>query len=149
MSNLLRICGHNSQGKTLLFTDADLINNALHQEQNGIKPHYAWYDYKTQKPITPKGWLIISNMEKCIIVYRRSDGKMIKTVGELRKILNDLDDDYKLDIRIMKEIPEKELIGRSYPYPWEMIDGYLEFQDIGYSDKELCIGVYEKIGCYK
>lgn len=55
MSNLLRICGHNSQGKTLLFTDADLINNALHQEQNGIKPHYAWYDYKTQKPITPKG----------------------------------------------------------------------------------------------
>lgn len=41
---------------------------------------------------------------------------MIKTVGELRKILNDLDDDYKLDIRIMKKIPEKEL----------------------------CIGVYEK-----
>lgn len=31
---------------------------------------------------------------------------MIKTVGDLRKILNNLDDDYKLDIRIMKEIPE-------------------------------------------
>lgn len=44
----------------------------------------------------------------------------------------------------MKEIPEEELVGRSYPYPWNMIDGYLEFQDIGYSDKELCIGVYEK-----
>lgn len=69
---------------------------------------------------------------------------MIKTVGELRKILNDLDDDYKLDIRIMKKIPEKELIRKGYPYPWKMIDGYLEFQDIGYSDKELCIGVYEK-----
>lgn len=69
---------------------------------------------------------------------------MIKTVGDLRKIINDLDDDYKLDIRIMKEIPEKELISRRYPYPWEMIDGYLEFHDIGYSDKELCIGVYEK-----
>lgn len=54
---------------------------------------------------------------------------MIKTVGDLRKILNNLDDDYKLDIRIMKEIPEEELAGRSYPYPWEMIDGYLEFQD--------------------
>ena len=51
---------------------------------------------------------------------------MIKTVGDLRRILNDLDDDYKLDIRIMKEISEKELISRSYPYPWEMIDGYLE-----------------------
>ena len=69
---------------------------------------------------------------------------MIKTVGDLRKILNNLDDDYKLDIRIMKEIPEEELVGRSYPYPWNMIDGYLEFQDIGYSDKEPCIGVYEK-----
>ena len=69
---------------------------------------------------------------------------MIKTVGDLRKISNNLDDDYKLDIRIMKEIPEEELAGRSYPYPWEMIDGYLEFQDIGYSDKELCIGVYKK-----
>ena len=34
---------------------------------------------------------------------------MIKTVGDLRKILNNLDDDYKLDIRIMKEIPEEEL----------------------------------------
>ena len=39
----------------------------------------------------------------CLI--RRMETKMIKTVGELRKILNDLDDDYKLDIRIMKKIP--------------------------------------------
>lgn len=81
MSNLLRNCGHNSQGKSLLFKDADLINNALYQEQNGIKPHYVWYDYKTQKPITPKGWLVISNIEKCIVVYRRSDGKMIINEG--------------------------------------------------------------------
>lgn len=42
----------------------------------------------------------------------------IETVGELRKILNDLEDDYKLDIRIMKAIP----------------------------DKELCLGVYENKG---
>ena len=33
----------------------------------------------------------------------------IETVEELRKILNDLDDDYNLDIRIMKPIPEKAL----------------------------------------
>jgi hypothetical protein len=76
-------------------------------------------------------------------IYKGKENKMIKTVGDLRKILNNLDDDYKLDIRIMKEIPEEELAGRNYPYPWEMIDGYLEFQDVGYSDKELCIGVYE------
>lgn len=70
----------------------------------------------------------------------------IETVGELRELLKDLDDDYKLDIRIMKAIPEKELKNSSYPYPLEMIDGYLEFQDIGYSDKELCLGVYENKG---
>lgn len=35
---------------------------------------------------------------------------MIKTVGDLRKILTDLDDDFELDIRIMKEIPKKELM---------------------------------------
>lgn len=45
----------------------------------------------------------------------------------------------------MKEIPKKELMKMSYPYPWSMIDGYLEFQDIGYSDKRLCIGVYENL----
>ena len=27
-----------------------------------------------------------------------------------------------------------------------MIKGYLEFQDIGVSDKELCLGVYENKG---
>ena len=70
----------------------------------------------------------------------------IETVGELRKILNDLEDNYKLDIHIMKAIPEKELKGSRYPYPCEMIDGYLEFQDIGVSDKELCLGVYENKG---
>ena len=70
----------------------------------------------------------------------------IETVGELRELLKDLDDDYKLDIRIMKAIPEKELKNSSYPYPWEMIKGYLEFQDIGVSDKELCLGVYENKG---
>ena len=68
----------------------------------------------------------------------------IETVGELRKVLNDLEDDYKLDIRIMKAIPEKDLKGSRYP--WEMIKGYLEFQDIGVSDKELCLGVYENKG---
>lgn len=44
----------------------------------------------------------------------------IETVGELRELLKDLDDDYKLDIRIMKAISEKELKNSSYPYPWNM-----------------------------
>ena len=67
----------------------------------------------------------------------------IKTVGDLRKIMEGLSDDFKLDIRIMKKVPEEELKQRIYPYPWDMEDGYLEFHDIGYSDRELCIGVYE------
>lgn len=69
---------------------------------------------------------------------------IINTVGDIRKIIKDLDDDFKFHIRIMKEVPEEELKSRRYPYPWDMIDGYLEFHDIGYSDKELCIGVYER-----
>lgn len=68
----------------------------------------------------------------------------INTVGDLRKIIADIDDDFKLDMRIMEEISEEELKGMSYPYPWNMYDATLEFQDIGYSDKELCLGVYYK-----
>ena len=56
-------------------------------------------------------------------------------------MISNLDDDFRLDIRIMEEIHEEELKGMSYPYPWIMHDGYLEFQDIGYSDKEICLGV--------
>ena len=68
----------------------------------------------------------------------------INTVGDLRKIIEDIDDDFKLDMRIMEEISEEELKGMSYPYPWNMYDDTLEFQDIGYSNKELCLGVYYK-----
>lgn len=68
----------------------------------------------------------------------------LNTVGDLRKIIADIDDDFKLDMRIMEEISEEELKGMSYPYPWNMYDAILEFHDIGYSDKELCLGVYYK-----
>lgn len=67
----------------------------------------------------------------------------IKTLGDFRRLTASLEDDFKIDIRIMKEVPEEELKGRLYPYPWDMIDGRMEFHDIGYSDKEFCVGVYE------
>ena len=67
----------------------------------------------------------------------------IKTVGDIRKMIEGLDDDFKLEIRIMKEVPEEELKQRRYPYPWDMEDGYMEFHDISYSEKELCVGIYE------
>ena len=69
----------------------------------------------------------------------------IKTLGDFRKLTKDLDDDFKLDIRIMKEVSEEELSKRSYPYPWDICNGRMEFHDIGYSDKDLCIGIYERL----
>lgn len=67
----------------------------------------------------------------------------IKTVGDIRKMINGLDDDFKLDIRIMKKVPENELKQRIYPYPLDMEDGCMEFHDISYSEKELSVGIYE------
>ena len=66
----------------------------------------------------------------------------IKTLGDFRRLTKDLDDDFKFDIRIMREVPKEELKNRLYPYPWDMYDGRMEFYDIGYSDKDFCIGIY-------
>ena len=50
--------------------------------KSGIKPHYAFYDYKKNKKITPAGWLVWSlSGGGCGVVYRRKDGKMIITTG--------------------------------------------------------------------
>lgn len=68
----------------------------------------------------------------------------ILTIGDFRRMTKDLDDDFKLDVRIMKLIPEEKLKNMYYPYPWNMIEGKIEFHDIGWSDKEFCIGIYEK-----
>ena len=68
-------------GKALLFSDEEIIENALQQEKAGIKPHYAWYDYKTQEQVTRPGWLVWSTMNGCGVVYRRHDGKMIIITG--------------------------------------------------------------------
>lgn len=69
----------------------------------------------------------------------------IKTVGDFRRVTENLSDDFKLDVIVMEEVPEEELRNRLYKYPWDMFTAELEFQDIGYSDKQLCIGVYKKV----
>lgn len=68
----------------------------------------------------------------------------IKTIGQLRKVIDHLDDDFRLEIRIMTEIPKEELVKSMYPYPWRHEDGKLEFHDIGYSDKVICFGVHKE-----
>lgn len=69
-------------GKYIVVTAKEIIENALEQERTGIKPHYAWWDYKEEKPITGKGWLVWSSINHgCGVVYRRHDGKMIIVTG--------------------------------------------------------------------
>ena len=41
-------------GKCIVVTAKEIIGNALEQERAGIKPHYAWWDYKEEKPATGK-----------------------------------------------------------------------------------------------
>lgn len=78
----MRFCGHLKDGTQLLLTDDEIINNALEQEKQGIKPHYCFYDYKEEKASTPPGWLIWSLHDGgCGVVYRRDDGKMIINAG--------------------------------------------------------------------
>lgn len=73
----MRYCGRQKNGKALLLTDDEIINNALKQEKSGIKPHYAFYDYKNHEKVTPAGWLVWSLRDGgCGVVYRRKDGKM-------------------------------------------------------------------------
>ena len=68
---------------------------------------------------------------------------MIKTIGELKKAIANIDDDFTIDVRIVRELSEEELSGSSYPYPYEYTKANLEIGDIGYSDKDVFINVVE------
>ena len=77
-----RFCGYKKDGAQLMLPDAEIIENALEQEKSGIKPHYAFYDWKNKKAVTPVGWLVWSLFDGgCGVVYRREDGKMIICAG--------------------------------------------------------------------
>ena len=65
-----------------LYTAEQIIENAKEQEHAGIRPAYAWRDYKTGEPSTPAGWLVWSTLDGCGVVYRRkSDGNYIISPG--------------------------------------------------------------------
>ena len=77
-----RFCGYKKDGSQLILSDAEIIENALEQEKSGIKPHYAFYNYKNHEKVTPAGWLVWSLSDGgCGVVYRRKDGKMIINTG--------------------------------------------------------------------
>lgn len=65
----------------------------------------------------------------------------IKTVGQLRKVIENLSDDYEIEMRIRRKLTDEELKHCRYPYPYETQHSELEFDGIGVSDKVLCLGV--------
>ena len=68
---------------------------------------------------------------------------MIKTIGELKKAIENIDDDFTITAMIVRELSEEELSGSNYPYPYEYTKANLEIGDIGYSDKAVFINVAE------
>lgn len=68
---------------------------------------------------------------------------MIKTIGELKKAIENIDDDFTIDVMIVRELSEEELKDSKYPYPYEYSKANIEIGDIGYSDKDVFINVYE------
>ena len=70
----------------------------------------------------------------------------IITLGDFRRLTADLPDDFTIDFRVRKRVPEDELAKRRYPYPYDTdyFEG-VEFDDVGWSDKVICFGVtYEE-----
>ena len=62
-------------------------------------------------------------------------------VGTLKKIIADLDDDYTVDVRVRRAMTEDEIKHMCiYPYPWITANTTLEFDDVGVSDRVLCLG---------
>ena len=69
----------------------------------------------------------------------------VKNVGQLRKIIENLSDDYEIEMRVSRKLSDEELKGCRYPYPYDPEYLTLEFDDIGVYDKVLCLGVTSKI----
>lgn len=66
---------------------------------------------------------------------------IIKTLGDFRRITKDLPDDFTIEMRIRHKLTDEELKDLTYPYPYETEYAELEYDDVGHSDKVLCLGV--------
>ncbi len=65
----------------------------------------------------------------------------IKNVGQLRKIIENLPNDFEIEMRVRRKLTDEELKNCRYPYPYDTEYLTLEFDDIGVSNKVLCLGV--------
>lgn len=71
-----------TRNESKLYTASEIIENAKEQERVGIRPAFAWMDYKAGEALTPPGWLVWSTLDGCGVVYRRKkDGKYIINTG--------------------------------------------------------------------
>lgn len=48
--------------------------------------------------------------------------------------------DFDIQLTVHKKLSENELVGMTYPYPYANYKVKLELDDIGYSDKLICLG---------
>lgn len=78
------------------------------------------------------------------LLKRKEIDMEIKNVGQLRKIIENIPDDYEIEMRVRCELSDEELKGCRYPYPYDTEYLTLEFDDIGVSCKVLCLGVTSK-----
>ena len=68
---------------------------------------------------------------------------MIKTIGDLKKLIANIDDEFKIELNIVTELSKEELDKMSYPYHYAQEPAYLEYRDIGHSDKVVSFEVYK------
>ena len=54
-----RFCGYKKDGAQLMLSDAEIIENALEQEKDGVKPHYAFYDWKNKNSLALRGFSVM------------------------------------------------------------------------------------------
>lgn len=103
----------------------------------------------------PIYWMPIPSFDDILeanrdILERKRERRLnmkVNNVGQLRKIIENLSDDYEIEMRVRRKLTDEEIIelhkkyGRIYPYPYETSYSELEFDDVGVSDKVLCLGV--------
>lgn len=60
----------------------------------------------------------------------------VKTVGELRRLLDQVDDGFEVDVNVVRP-----LSGDPKGLPYELAPATLEFDDVGHSSRRICFSV--------
>ena len=66
---------------------------------------------------------------------------MIRTIGDLKKAIENIDDDFTVSVRIVRKLSEEELEHSYYPYPYDFAAANMEIGDVGYSDEDVFVNI--------